>query len=29
MEYYMNRCGLNNVCVSRWLDIVQPAAHAV
>ena len=26
MEYYMNRCGLNNVCVSRWLDIVQSAA---
>ena len=19
MEYYMNRCGLNNVCVSRGL----------
>ena len=22
MEYYMNRCGLNNDCVSRGLNIV-------
>ena len=22
MEYYMNRCGLNNVCVSRRLNNV-------
>ena len=23
MEYYMNRCGLNNVCVSRGLKAQQ------
>jgi hypothetical protein len=22
MEYYMNRCWLNKVCVSRWLNKV-------